>query len=89
MAGICACALSGIAGIGSMARAGSCAGAAVFAGATDLARAADFTRVAVAFFLAGTLTLRFVAGSTAGDFGCGIGIFMPGIPGIACLAVSC
>ena len=81
--------------MGSMACAGWCVGAEAFVGAAvfavaALVRVADFALPAgVVDFLAGAFAFRLGAGFAAGVFGAGIGIFIPGIPGIACFAVSC
>lgn len=80
-------------GIGSMTCAGAAAftGAALFVGGADFAGTAAFVRGAVFLgVLTGAFVLRFVAGlAVFCAVGAGIGIFMPGIPGIACFAVSC
>ena len=98
MAGMCA--VSGIAGMGSMTCAGWCVGAAAFVGAlvfaaAALVRVADFALGAgVVDAFADFFALGFFAAGFAVfcGVGAGIGIFIPGIPGIpgiACFAVSC
>lgn len=60
-------------------------GGADLAGTATFARGADFLGA-----LTGAFVLRVVAGLAAFcGVGAGIGIFMPGMPGIACFAVSC